>query len=141
MAGIDSLVADVVNRFIDYGGHCGLEESPEDNYYHMEDSNILRQLKYFYKKDIEKKFSNHNEYVKAYYLHHLLDFFRETRVDIQDLNLVFKEFILKKVVSTLKINNGNSISFKKEIDEIFSLLKKFKTELHEDLKSNYLQEK
>ncbi len=131
------VVSDVVNRFIDYGAHCGIHDSSEENYYQEEDSTLLRQLKYFYKKDLEKKFCNENLYIKAYYLHHLLDFFRETRVYIYDMENVFKEFCAKKIITTLVLNKGEIVTFKEELEEIFTLFRKNKEELYEDLKGTY----
>ena len=54
-AGIDSLISSVVNRFIDYGAHYGMYDEKDLLYNDEDDSNTLRQLKYFYQRDIEKK--------------------------------------------------------------------------------------
>ncbi|MHA1762745.1 MAG: hypothetical protein ACTSYC_03180 [Promethearchaeota archaeon] len=105
-------------------------------YYNENDPTPLRQLKYFYKKDKEKKFSSQYIHVKALYLHHLLDFFRETRVNIYDFDSVFREFLFKKIPPRFMLNNHEIISFTREINDIFSLLKKNKKEFLEDLKGN-----
>lgn len=102
-------------------------------FYDEDDSNILRQLKYFYQKDMEKKFSDKWLYVKAFYLHHLLDFFKETRFDVYDLDLVFKNFLQEKVPTEISDISGKSISFQKELEELFDLLRKNKQELYNDL--------
>ena len=104
----------------------------------IEDNNILRQLKFFYKMDKEKEFSKEILYVKAYYLHHLLDYFRETRYDIKDLDLIFKNFLENKVISEFNDKEGNLIDFSKLIEEIFQLLRKNSKELYNDLKGDYL---
>ncbi|MHA1842637.1 MAG: hypothetical protein ACTSWE_00040 [Promethearchaeota archaeon] len=135
-AGIDALVSDIVNRFIDYGAHCGLSDPEDPHYYNENDPTPLRQLKYFYKKDKEKNFSSQYIYVKALYLHHLLDFFRETRTCIYDFDSVFHEFLLKKIPPCLSLNTLEITSFTREINDIFSLLKNNKKEFLEDLKEN-----
>jgi len=126
-----------VNRSIDYGITWALNENkseiPKDD-----DPIILRQLKFFHKRDLEKKYSKENLYVKACYMHHLLDFFRETRVDINDMELVFKKFLESKVIIEYIDNDDNVINFQKEIDEIFQLLRENKYEFYEDLKGMYL---
>jgi len=101
--------------------------------YDEDDSNIVRQLKYFYQKDLEKKFSDKKLYIKAFYLHHLLDFFKETRVEVYDLDLVFKKFLQEKVNAEISDISGKNVSFQKELDELFDLLKKNKQELYDDL--------
>jgi len=71
-------------------------------------------------------------------MHHLLDFFRETRVDINDMELVFNKFLESKVIIEYIDNDDNVINFQKEIDEIFQLLRENKYEFYEDLKGMYL---
>ncbi len=126
-----------MNRFIDYGITWALYENkseiPEYGY-----PIILRQLKFFHERDLEKKYSKENLYVKACYMHHLLDFFRETRVDINDMELVFKEFLELKVNVEYIDNDDNIINFQEEIDENFQLLRENKKEFYEDLKGMYL---
>ena len=128
-----------MNRFIDYGITWALNnnniktELPE-----YDDPIILRQLKFFHERDLEKKYSKENLYVKACYMHHLLDFFRETRVDIHDMELVFKKFLELKVIIKYIDNDENVINFQEEVDEIFQLLRDNKHEFYEDLKGMYL---
>lgn len=135
--GIDELIANIVNRLIDYGVNWALNDNrseiPE-----YDDPIILRQLKFFHKQDLEKKYSKENLYVKACYMHHLLDFFRETNVDIKDMELVFKKFLESKVIIKYIDNDDNVINFQKEVDEIFKLLRENKQEFYEDLKGMYL---
>ncbi|MHA1526254.1 MAG: hypothetical protein ACTSQD_04425, partial [Promethearchaeota archaeon] len=64
-----------MNRFIDYGITWALDNK-KSKLAQDDDPIILRQLKFFHKRDLEKKYSKENLYVKACYLHHLLDFFR-----------------------------------------------------------------
>ncbi|MFX0186527.1 MAG: hypothetical protein ACFE8A_02200 [Candidatus Hodarchaeota archaeon] len=98
---------------------------------------IDRQLKYFYLMDKEKKYSNENLYIKAYYLHHLLDYFTETRVEINNIELIFDKFLEDKVIVELS-DNGKIINFRKEIKEIFQLLRENKQELYDDFKGLHL---
>ena len=77
-------------------------------------------------------------YVKAFYLHHLLDYFRETRFDINDIDLIFDKFLQEKVITQLVNNKGKEINFQNEIHQIFDLLKKNKRELYSDLRGEYL---
>ncbi len=113
----------------------------KDLFFYDENERIIdRQLKYFYLMDKEKKYSNENLYVKAYYLHHLLDYFTETRVDKNNIELVFKKFLESKVMVELS-DNGKIINFRKEIESIFQLLREDKQELFEDLKGKYLLKK
>jgi hypothetical protein len=105
-----------------------------------DDSNSLRQLKYFYQRDLEKKFSNENLYVRAYYLHHLLDYFKETRFNIHDLELVFTNFLEEKVIIQFSDKHGIIYNFQHEVDIIFQLVRENSLELYDDLKGNYLNE-
>lgn len=99
---------------------------------------LIRQLKYFYQKDLEKKYHKEKLYVKAYYLHHLLDYFRETRFNISNIELIFQKFIEEKVVIELSDISGKTINFQNELDEVFQLLREHKQELYNDLKGTYL---
>ena len=131
-AGIDELVATIVNRFIDYGAHYGLYDKKNMSLFDENERIIERQLKYFYLMDKEKKFSNDNLYVKAYYLHHLLDYFMETRIDKKNVDLLFKKFLEDKVI--IEFSHKNEIfNFSKEIEEIFQLLRENIQELYDDL--------
>ncbi|TXT63808.1 MAG: hypothetical protein BAJALOKI3v1_310037 [Promethearchaeota archaeon] len=71
--------------------------------------------------------------MKACYLHHILDYFKETHVNLFDLELVFQRFLENKVVSEISFNNSKLVSFKKEIVEIFELIRKHRNELYTDL--------
>jgi len=95
-------------------------------------------LHFFHQKDLENEKDNKNSYVKAFYLHHLLDYFRETRINIYDIDLVFKNFLLEKIGPEIVNRKGFKISFFNEIQQIFNLLKKNKKELYSDLRGEYL---
>ena len=127
-----------MNRFIDYGAHYSVSDKNELLSIDEKDSTLLRQLKYFYQKDIEKKYSKEKLYVKAYYLHHLLDYFRETRFDINNIELVFEKFLEEKAVIEFSNKNGYVLNFKNEINDIFQQLRDNQQELINDLKGNYL---
>ncbi|MFX1497262.1 MAG: hypothetical protein ACFFBH_07030 [Promethearchaeota archaeon] len=133
--GIDRLIANFVDRNIDYGTEwafdCKIKKLFNDD-----DTIILRQLKFFHYKDLEKKYSKENLYIKAFYLHHLLDFFMETRINIYDIQRVFQEFLERKVVIEFTDINEKTINFQKELNEIFDLLMKNKEELFIDLRGN-----
>ncbi|MBD3340555.1 MAG: hypothetical protein GF353_15715, partial [Candidatus Lokiarchaeota archaeon] len=131
--GIDPLVSSIVNRLIDYGSHYALNDKYKSLSQNEDDSDVLRQLKFFSFKDLEKKFDNANMYVKSYYLHHLLDYFRETRYDIYNLELIFDKFLEEKIPKEFINKEGKVVNFDKEINEIFACLRKFQKELYEDL--------
>ena len=94
-------------------------------------------MNFFHQKDLEEAY-DHKSYTKAYYLHHLLDHFRETRVNINDIDLVFKKFLQNKVIIEITDSEGNEINFNEVIEEVFKLLEDNKKELYEDLKGGYL---
>jgi len=70
-------------------------------------------------------------------LHHLLDYFRETRVNINDIDLVFEKFLQNKAIIEISDSEGSKINFKEDIKDIFKLLKNNKKELYEDLRGKY----
>ena len=137
MAGIDELIANVVDRNIDYGITWAFNSNNNDPS-NNDESVIVKQLKFFPQKDLEKKYSDKNLYVKAFYLHHLLDYFRETRFDIYDIDLIFDKFLQEKVKTHIVNNKGKKINFHIEIHQIFDLLKENKRELYSDLRGEYL---
>jgi len=137
MAGIDELIANVVDRNIDYGTTWAFNSNNNDHS-NDDESVIVKQLKFFHQKDLEKKYSDKNLYVKAFYLHHLLDYFRETRFDIYDIDLIFDKFLQEKVKTQIVNYKGKEINFQIEIHQIFDLLKKNKRELYSDLRGEYL---
>ena len=124
-----------MDKNIDYGTEWAFNDKFRD-LINEDDNVILRQLKFFHYKDLEKRYSKENLYVKAFYLHHLLDFFMETRVNIYNIENVFQKFLEKKVVTEFIDKKGNKINFQKEIKEIFQLLAENKEELYIDLKGN-----
>ncbi|HEY0088495.1 MAG TPA: hypothetical protein VGB37_06610, partial [Candidatus Lokiarchaeia archaeon] len=83
----------------------------------------------------EKKYSNEHLYVKAFYLHHLLDYFRETRYDVNNLELVLEKFLENEIIFEFLDKNGNSINYQLVLKQIFQLLRENQRELYEDLKS------
>ena len=94
----------------------------------------IQQLHFFHQKDLDNANNNQNSYVKAFYLHYLLDYFRETRVNIEDIDLVFEKFLQNKVIVEITDSRGNKKNFQENIKEIFKLLKDNKKELYEDLR-------
>ena len=88
-------------------------------------------------KDLKEEFK-HNSHVKAFYLHHLLDYFRETRVNITDIDLVYEKFLLDKVIIEITDSEENEINYKEVVEELFKLIKENKKEFYEDLKGKYL---
>lgn len=124
-----------MDRNIDYGTEWTFNEKLK-HLFDEEDSIVLKQLKFFHYKDLEKKYSKEQSYVKAFYLHHLLDFFMETRVNIYNIQQVFHEFLERKVVIEFTDKNGEIINFQKQVNGIFNLLLENKEELYLDLKGN-----
>lgn len=98
----------------------------------------IQQLRFFHQKDLEHEENTQNSYIKACYLHHLLDYFRETRVNIKNIDLVFENFLREKVGPEIVNSEGIKISFLRDIQQIFDLLKKNKNELFSDLRGEYL---
>ncbi len=125
----------MVNRAIDYGFNWAFYKQDAVDFDVNNENIIFRQIQYFYEKEINKK-----GYIKALYLHHLLDFFKETHVNIYDINLVFEKFRQNKAILEITDVEGNKINFQEELKDIFKLLKENKKELYEDLKGNYLAE-
>jgi len=134
--GIDKFIADFVNRNIDYGTSWAFPGNENDFPVEEYESAIIKQLNFFHQKDLEEE-DNHKSYVKAYFLHHLLDYFRETRVNIYEINTVFDQFLKEKIKTELINNEGKKVNFLKEIHLIFDFLRKNKEELYSDLKGEY----
>jgi len=128
-AGIKKDIANMVNRALDYGFNWAFYKQDDAEFEIKNESIIIQQLKYFYEKDKDKR-----GYIKALYLHHLLDFFKETYVKVYKLDLVFEKFLQNKVVVEMKDSEGKSIIFQEEIDEVFELVRNNKEELFKDLK-------
>ncbi|MFX0077274.1 MAG: hypothetical protein ACFE96_17675, partial [Candidatus Hermodarchaeota archaeon] len=91
-AGIDEFIANYVNRDLDYGTSWAYPDETSKNHYNTDDNKAIQQLHFFHKRDSANQSDNQNSYVKAFFLHHLLDFFMETRTDINNIDLVFEEF-------------------------------------------------
>ena len=123
----------MVNRAVDYGFNWAFYKQDSVEFDINNENRIFRQIQYFYEKDKNKK-----GYIKALYLHHLLDFFKETYVNIHDINLVFEKFLQNKVLLEITDDEGIKIDFQEEIEEIFKLLRDNQEELYKDLKGEYL---
>jgi len=124
-----------VNRALDYGFNWALYERDNVEFENNDEIIISQQLKYFCEKDKGKR-----GYIKALYLHHLLDFFKETYVNIYDIDLVFEKFLQNKAIIEITDSEGNRINFQKDLEEIFKLLKDNKKELYEDIKGTYIED-
>ncbi len=94
------------------------------------DNLIFQQIIFFYEKG-----KKNNDYIKALFLHHLLDFFKETYVDINDIELVFEKFLEDKIPFSITDSEGKEVNFKEELNEIFHLIRRNKQELLYDIKS------
>jgi len=134
--GIDKFIADFVNRNIDYGSSWAFSKNEDDFPVEEYESALTKQLNFFHQKDLEEE-DNDKSYVKAFYLHHLLDYFRETRISIYEINAVFDQFLKVKIKTKTINNEGNKVNFLKEIHQIFDFLRKNKEELFSDLKGGY----
>lgn len=137
-AGIDRLIANYVDRNIDYGIQWVEESNNNSSLRNNDERIVVKQLRHFYKKDIEAKYSNDLLYVKAFYIHHLLDYFRETCYDTQNLDLIFKKFLQEKIIIEIYLDNGNKINFQSEIYSIFNLFRNNKDQLYADLEGDYI---
>ncbi len=134
-AGIHKEIADLVNRALDYGFNWALYDQERSAFNDDDEIIIIQQLRYFCEKYKEKR-----GYIKALYLHHLLDFFKETHVNIYDIDLVFEKFLQNKVVIEITDSKGNKINFQQDLDEIFTLLKENKKELYLDIKGDFVED-
>jgi hypothetical protein len=74
------------------------------------------------------------EFVKAAYLHYLLDYFRETRFDIYNFDLIFEKFVQKKAITSISDEKGKRIDFKHILKELFLFIKNNKNEFLNDLR-------
>jgi len=97
---------------------------------------MAKQLIYFHQQDIDGG-NGHNSHIKAFFLHHLLDYFKETRINISNINAVFEIFLKEKIEIEIITNNGKKVNFLNEIHQIFDFLRKNKEELYSDLKGGY----
>ncbi|MFX0175326.1 MAG: hypothetical protein ACFE85_03735 [Candidatus Hodarchaeota archaeon] len=129
-----------MDRNIDFGTEWAFNYEDKRILFNDDDGILIRQLKFFYQKDLEKKYSSNYLYIKAFYLHHLLDYFKETRFDISNLDLVFKKFLQEKVVKEFIDECGKRIKFQNELNDIFLLLKENREELYNDLQGEYLMD-
>ena len=125
-AGIPKKIAEFVNRSIDYGSDWIINTTLRAP--HIDDGPFYQQLVFFYDKDHDRK-----NFVRACYLHHLLDYFKETNVDVNQLNIVFENFLKRKAVVEILDMNGNKVDFVEIIEELFQLLRENKKELLNDL--------
>jgi len=112
-AGIPEGIANITNRVIDYGFNWVY--SAKSDIKNNDDPRFLH-LTYFYEMDPKNK-----NYIKAYYLHRVLDHLKETRH--KELDKALKEFETEKCLIEIERLNGQIINFKKEIDVILSLLR------------------
>ncbi|MFX0153729.1 MAG: hypothetical protein ACFE9Q_04300 [Candidatus Hodarchaeota archaeon] len=128
-AGIKNNIAYLINKALDYGFEWAIHHQDDIRLEDNDEGIIFQQLKYFYEKDSNKK-----GYIKALYLHHLLDFFKETHVNIYDIDLVFEKFLKNKVIVEINDLDGEKVNFQEEINEIFDLIRKNKDKLFKDLK-------
>jgi len=118
----------MVNRALDYGFSWAFYKQEKVRFENNNESIIFQQLKYFYEKDKDKK-----GYIKALFLHHLLDFFKETHVNIYNIDLVFDKFMQNKVIIEITDSDGKIINFQEDLEAIFKLLKENKKEFYEDI--------
>nr|MDO8108809.1 hypothetical protein [Candidatus Sigynarchaeota archaeon] len=86
---------------------------------------------YFELKYLHEKEPVTDEFVKAYYLHLVLDHLKETRFN--DLERAINEFLTEKVLIEIRIHGGMVISFKKALDEVISFLRRNEREILGDI--------
>ncbi len=135
--GISEPVAHVVNRLVDYGsfstyfmsegvdddgaitGHDEDDGTPPEVHEHV-------MLKFMYRKDPSRL-----EYVKAYYVHLMLDHLKETRhPGLGDALVEFKDH---KVPLSIKNRDGAVISFENIVNEIMSFFRGNEREIMNDI--------
>ncbi|MEX2680472.1 MAG: hypothetical protein Q6373_002645 [Candidatus Sigynarchaeota archaeon] len=124
-AGISESTAHVVNQIIDYGSFStffNVDAAPNQ----FKDDQRYFVIKYLYHKDPVK-----NSYVKAYYLHLLLDYFKETR--IVDIDKAVDDFINNRALVELPIENNIVLSFKRELYDLASLIHANREEISLDM--------
>ena len=109
-------------------GNSNAFKARDLRHFNSNENVAIQQLQFFYQKDLDNVNDDQNSYVKAFILHHLLDYFRETRVNINDIDLVFEKFLQNKVTIEITDSKGIKIDFQREIGEIFNLLKDNKNE-------------
>jgi hypothetical protein len=63
-----------------------------------------------------------------------LDFFTETRIDVNNFDLVFEEFLRNKIVLEIVNSDGIKVNFEEDINALFKLLNDNKKEFLDDLK-------
>jgi hypothetical protein len=128
--GIPDKIAEFVNRSIDYGSNW-LPDSPQKIEIHQRFQNqsaLYRQLVLFYDKDSARRY-----YVKACYLHYLLDYFKETYIDITNIELVFKKFLQHKAVTQIYDLHGQLIDLYDILSELFQFIRSHKKDILNDL--------
>ena len=84
------------------------------------------ELKYMHDKDPVTK-----EYIKAYYLHLVLDHLKETRH--KDFNKAIDEFMTEKILNEIQLPDGTVISFANELDWILAFVKENQREILDDV--------
>lgn len=122
-AGIPEGIANITNRVIDYGFNWVY--SAKSDIKNNDDPRFLH-LTYFYEMDPINK-----NYIKAYYLHRVLDHLKETRH--KELDKALKEFETEKCLTEIERSDGQIITFKKELEEILTLLKQNKRNVLSDI--------
>ncbi|MBN2154310.1 MAG: hypothetical protein JW839_22840 [Candidatus Lokiarchaeota archaeon] len=124
-AGISESTAHIVNQVIDYGSFStffNVKEAPDQ----FQDDQRYFIIKYLYRKDPAS-----NSYVKAYYLHLLLDHLRETR--IRDVDAAVNDFIDNKALIELPIGDDIVLNFRRELDDLASMIHENREEIWSDL--------
>jgi hypothetical protein len=135
--GISESVAHVVNRLVDYGsfstyfmaegvdddgaiaGYDDDDRTPPELHEHV-------MLKYMYRKDPARL-----EYVKAYYVHLMLDHLKETRHS--DLGEALDEFKCHNELLSIKSRDGAVVSFENVVNEIISFFRVNEREIMNDI--------
>ena len=135
--GISEPIAHVVNRLVDYGSFSTyfMSEGVVDDGAitgHDEDDGtppVVHEhvlLKFMHRKDPTRF-----EYVKAYYVHLMLDHLKETRHP--DLGAAIDEFINQKALLSIKLRDGAVVSFEKVVNEIMSFFRVNELEIMKDI--------
>ncbi len=124
-AGVSENVAHVVNRSIDYGASFVFFALKRKHAMENDDRRY-HELLYLYEKDPE-----HLEYVKAYYMHFLLDHLKETKK--KELASALDEYKQEKALLEVILEDGRVVSFLKMVDDLISLLLEHEAEVTADV--------
>ncbi len=135
--GISESVAHVVNRLVDYGSFStyfmseGVDDDGSITGHNEDDGTPLEVHEHVMLKFMHRKDPTHLEFVKAYYVHLMLDHLKETRHS--DLGDALDEFKGHKELLSIKSRDGTVVSFESVVNEIMSFFRENEREIMNDI--------